>query len=137
MFELHPMLAADTVNIGDLPLSTVLLNKDANYPWVILVPRREGVTEVVQLDNGDRRQLLDESCIIANSLTELFSPDKLNIATIGNIVSQLHMHHVCRFKTDACWPAPVWGQVPALGYDDEALSKLLWVMRNNLEDHIS
>ena len=61
MFELHPMLAADTVNIGDLPLSTVLLNKDANYPWVILVPRREGVTEVVQLDNGDRRQLLDES----------------------------------------------------------------------------
>jgi diadenosine tetraphosphate (Ap4A) HIT family hydrolase len=115
----------------------VLLNKDANYPWVILVPRREGVTEVVQLDNGDRRQLLDESCIIANCLTELFSPDKLNIATIGNIVSQLHMHHVCRFKTDACWPAPVWGQVPALGYDDEALSKLLWVMRNNLEDHIS
>ncbi|MBT5070817.1 MAG: HIT domain-containing protein, partial [Porticoccaceae bacterium] len=93
MFELHPMLAADTVNIGDLPLSTVLLNKDANYPWVILVPRREGVTEVVQLDNGDRRQLLDESCIIANCLTELFSPDKLNIATIGNVVPQLHMHH--------------------------------------------
>lgn len=116
MFELHERLKADTWEVGEFPLCLLLLTKDANYPWTILVPKRAGITEIYQLVSIDRQQLLHESCLLAEAMQSLFSPDKLNIATIGNIVPQLHMHHVARTSDDIAWPSPVWGAAPALSY---------------------
>jgi len=121
MFQLHPRLQADTQLLGCFPLSLVLLSKDANYPWCILVPQREAITEIYQLEPVDRRQLLDESCLLAEAMVRLFAADKINVATIGNMVPQLHMHHVARFKNDPAWPGPVWGAVAAEAYSEELL----------------
>lgn len=117
-FELDPQLAADTVVLGKFPLSLVLLSKDANYPWCILVPRRKGIREVHHLSEEDRFQLTRESCHLAEVMADLFVPDKMNIAALGNRVPQLHVHHVARFKTDAAWPKPMWGVVEASGYGE-------------------
>lgn len=116
MFELDERLQRDTVLVGRFPLSLLLLNKDANYPWCILVPAREAVREIYELAVCDRQQLLDESSQLAIALSELFSPDKLNIAALGNVVPQLHLHHIARYRSDPAWPAPVWGAVPPLDY---------------------
>ena len=132
MFQLHERLLADTVLIGEFPLSLVLLSKDANYPWVILVPARAGVKEIYQLDQEDRLQLLHESCLVAEAMEALFKPHKLNIATIGNVVPQLHMHHVARLETDAAWPGPVWGAVSALQYSGNVLDDLVADIRDSL-----
>jgi diadenosine tetraphosphate (Ap4A) HIT family hydrolase len=121
MFQLHDRLTADTLLVGDFPLCLLLLSKDANYPWTILVPKREGIEEIYQLNNIDRQQLLHESCVLAEAMQTLFSPDKLNIATIGNKVPQLHMHHVARTTGDAAWPGPVWGAAPAASYSEDKI----------------
>ena len=124
MFELHPQLAADTVVLGRLPLSLVLLVKDANYPWVILVPEREDITEIHQLETQDQQQLMTESCDVSKALQGHFSGDKMNVAALGNMVPQLHLHHVVRYKTDGAWPGPIWGVQPAKGYSGAALQSL-------------
>ena len=124
MFQLHERLMTDTLLVGEFPLCLLLLSRDANYPWTILVPKRADIKEIYQLNSADRQQLLHESCVLAESMQGLFSPDKLNIATIGNMVPQLHMHHVARSTTDAAWPGPVWGAVPAMGYGDQALASI-------------
>jgi diadenosine tetraphosphate (Ap4A) HIT family hydrolase len=116
MFELQPALQRDCILLGRFPLSLLLLMNDSRYPWLILVPQRPGLTELFQLSPDDRRQLLDESCILAAALAKSYRPDKLNIATIGNLVPQLHLHHVVRYRTDDAWPAPVWGKLPARPY---------------------
>ncbi len=116
MFTLHPQLEKDCLILGDLPLCKVLLMNDALYPWCILVPRRKGIREIHELTQGDQRQLLAESGQLAHALTDLFRPDKLNIAALGNLVPQLHLHHIARFTTDPAWPRPVWGQQPARPY---------------------
>ncbi|ETN92670.1 HIT domain protein [Gammaproteobacteria bacterium MOLA455] len=121
MFQLDHRLQADTQLLGAFPLSLLLLSKDANYPWCILVPQREDVREIYQLNETDRRQLLDESCLVAETLNKLFAADKINVAAIGNMVPQLHLHHVVRFKTDAAWPGPVWGAVAAETYAQQLL----------------
>ncbi|KRP18285.1 MAG: HIT domain-containing protein [Porticoccaceae bacterium] len=123
MFQLHAQLAADTVVLGRFPLSLLLLAKDANYPWCILVPQRPDVREIFELSLEDRRQLLAESCTLAETLSQLFSADKINVATIGNMVPQLHMHHVARFVSDAAWPRPIWGAVPIAPYKDNELAE--------------
>ena len=123
MFQLDPRLEADTQLLGAFPLSLLLLSKDANYPWCILVPQREGMREIYQLNEADRQQLLDESCLVAETLADLFGADKINVATIGNMVPQPHMHHVVRFKTDAAWPGPVWGAVAAATYPQQLLTE--------------
>ena len=120
-FTLHPQLENDTIVVGHFPLSLLLLHKDANYPWFILVPQRTHsntaeLTEIYQLDTTDRAQLMRESCLLAEALNSVFQPDKLNLATIGNMVPQLHYHHVVRFEGDPAWPGPVWGAVPATDY---------------------
>ncbi len=119
MFQLHERLIADTLSVGEFPLCLLLLSNDANYPWTILVPRRADIKEIYQLNDSDRQQLLHESCVLAEAMQALFNPDKLNIATIGNRVPQLHMHHVARTIDDAAWPGPVWGAVPAISYSEE------------------
>ena len=123
MFQLDNRLEADTLLLGAFPLSLLLLSKDANYPWCILVPQREDIREIYQLNGADRQQLLDESCLVAETLNTLFAGDKINVAAIGNMVPQLHMHHVVRFKTDAAWPGPVWGAVAAATYPQQLLTE--------------
>lgn len=121
MFTLHPRLAADTVLLGNFPLSHCLLMNDMHYPWLILVPRQENLREIFELSTADQQQLLRESSWISERLATHFSADKINIAALGNMVPQLHLHHVVRHETDAAWPGPVWGKHPAQVYTPEAL----------------
>ncbi len=135
MFELDPQLQADTYRLGSWPLCEVLLSKDANYPWCILVPRREDMREVHHLSMEDRQQLLKESCHLAELMTSLFSPDKMNVAALGNVVPQLHVHHIVRYENDLAWPGPVWGAHPSASYSDadreERLTRLRGVLAGN------
>ena len=116
MFVLAEQLAKDTLPIGDFPLCRLLLMNDRQYPWFILVPRREDVSELFQLDEPDQRQLWKETTQLAEMLKDTFAADKMNVATLGNMVSQLHMHVIVRRKGDPAWPAPVWGKHPAQPY---------------------
>ncbi|WGZ95142.1 MAG: HIT domain-containing protein [Candidatus Thiothrix putei] len=118
-FNLHPQLAQDTHFVTDLPLCRVLLMDEARYPWFILVPRRAGIREIHELTPAERQQLWAESDQISRALMALFQPDKLNIAALGNVVPQLHLHHIARFQTDAAWPAPVWGKFVPESYTAE------------------
>ena len=119
-FTLHPQLAKDTVALGDLALSRVLLMNDANYPWLILVPRRNGLTEIIDLDQSEQVQLMAEIAAAARALKAATQCDKLNIAALGNMVAQLHVHVIARFASDAAWPKPVWGAAPPAAYDPAA-----------------
>ena len=121
MFALHTQLAKDCVLIGDLPLSRVLLMNDAHYPWLVLVPRREEIIELFELPRIDQQQLLDEVAQVSAALAGHFRADKMNIAALGNVVPQLHVHVVVRYCDDAAWPRPVWSAVPAQAYADAAL----------------
>jgi diadenosine tetraphosphate (Ap4A) HIT family hydrolase len=123
MFELDHRLQNDCVEIGALSLCKVLLMKDANYPWLILVPQREHVTEIFELDSDDQEQLIWESSFISQRSMKCFDGDKMNIAALGNAVPQLHIHHITRKVTDAAWPNPIWGAVPAKAYKADALSQ--------------
>jgi len=116
VFTLDSRLQQDTLPIGDFPLCRLLLSNDANYPWFILVPRREDISELFQLDVTDQLQLWRETTALAEVLKDSFDADKLNVATLGNVVSQLHMHVIVRKRDDAAWPAPVWGKHPAKPY---------------------
>ena len=123
MFELHPVLENDSILIGRFGLCQIRLINDSNYPWVLLVPEREGLTEIHQLSIEDRSLLAEESAFLSAILADLFEADKMNIAAIGNMVPQLHVHHIVRYKTDPAWPAPVWGKLPMKPYSDEALEE--------------
>jgi len=116
MFELHADLRRDCFSIGNFPLCHVLAMNDVNYPWFILVPARVGVREIYQLNNSDQLLLLRESSYLAQQLAVEFNADKMNIAALGNITPQLHVHHIVRYRTDPAWPKPVWGQRPATPY---------------------
>lgn len=131
-FELHPQLAADCHRVGDLPLSRVLLLNDRRYPWVVLVPRRADMREIYQLSPVDRAQLLDESCRVGEWLMHRFGGDKLNIGALGNLVPQLHIHHVVRRVDDPAWPGPVWGHSPAEPYPEMELTDRLLCLREAL-----
>lgn len=124
MFALDPRLQLDTLTIGDFPLSRLLLSNDSNYPWFILVPRREDVSEIFQLDIAEQQQLWQETSALAQILKDAFDADKLNVAALGNVVSQLHMHVIVRKRADAAWPAPVWGKHAAVAYTAEQVSAI-------------
>lgn len=132
MFQLHPQLAADSIVIGRFDLSLLLLSKDANYPWCILVPQCEDVFEIHHLSEQDQLQLIRESCRLAEVMTSLFDAHKMNIAALGNMVRQLHVHHIARFENDAAWPSPIWGKVPAKNYDPEAFAERVKCLQNAL-----
>jgi len=125
MFTLDERLKHDTVELGNWPLSKVLLMKDAHYRWVILVPMREAVSELFELDSDDRAQLMSESMTLSSALKREFNGDKMNVANLGNVVAQLHIHHVVRYETDAAWPKPVWGAVAPKSYTDAELTVLV------------
>lgn len=134
MFALDSRLAQDTVVLGDFPLCRLLLSKDANYPWFILVPRRADISEVFELQAHDQQQLWKETTFLAQALQGAFAADKMNVATLGNVVGQLHMHVIVRRRGDAAWPAPVWGKVPATEYDRAGLEVIGQRLRAVLPD---
>ena len=134
MAELHPQLAKDTVVLGQFLLSKLLLMRDANYPWLILVPDREAVTEIFQLDEADQQQLQRESSCVARLLASEFNADKINIGALGNIVPQLHIHHIARHTDDPAWPAPVWGTCPAKPYSENELEKTIGMVKAALAE---
>lgn len=116
MFVLDSRLLQDTVPVGDFPLCRLLLSNDSQYPWFILVPRRADISEIFQLSDAEQTQLWSETTLLSKTLQQLFNADKMNVAALGNVVSQLHMHVIVRRKGDAAWPAPVWGKHPAVPY---------------------
>ena len=132
MADIHPQLRNDCLILGHLELCHVLLLQDANYPWFILVPDREAITEIHQLDEADQQLLMRESVLLSRALETAFSPDKLNIAALGNVVPQCHVHHIVRYRTDVAWPAPVWGRVPAKVYSEDALARVVGTMKQAL-----
>lgn len=119
MFALDPRLEQDTLHMGDFPLCRLLLMNDASYPWFILVPRRADLSELFQLEAADQRSLWRETNLLAELIKDVFKADKMNVASLGNMVSQLHVHVIARRRGDAAWPAPVWGHQPAVPYREE------------------
>jgi diadenosine tetraphosphate (Ap4A) HIT family hydrolase len=131
-WSLHPQLAEDTAEIGDLPLARVLLMDDANYPWLVLVPRRPDAVEIIDLDDSQQMQMMYEISLLARVLKEVTQCDKLNIAAIGNIVPQLHIHVVARRRSDAGWPRPVWGAAAARAYEPAVRDRLIAAIRSEV-----
>jgi len=128
-WSLHPQLARDSVPVGDLALARVLAMNDVNFPWVILVPRRAGAVELIDLDEAERGQLMVEIAQVSAALKGLTGCDKLNVAAIGNVVPQLHVHVVARRTSDAGWPKPVWGAVPPRPYAAAELHGFIAALR--------
>jgi diadenosine tetraphosphate (Ap4A) HIT family hydrolase len=131
-WSLHPQLAKLTTVVGDLALSRVLLENDSSYPWLILVPRLPGISEIIDLDPNEQVQLLGEIDAASRALKSVAVFEKLNIAAIGNMVKQLHVHVIGRSSTDATWPKPVWGVAPPVPYEPIAREKLVGAIRREL-----
>ena len=131
-WQLHPQLAKGTINIGDLPLSRVLVINDANYPWLLLVPRRPDTVELIDLDEVAQAQLMTEIARVARALREVTQCHKLNVAALGNAVPQLHVHLIARFRNDAAWPKPVWGAVPPVNHDPYEVERFIAELRRKL-----
>lgn len=123
-FQLHPQLEKDCITLGKFELCQVLLMNDSQFPWFILVPQRIGIREIYELPQKDQITLINESSYFAQKLATIFTADKLNIAAIGNIVEQLHLHHVVRYQSDKAWAAPVWGKFAAVPYTTQQLEDL-------------
>lgn len=118
-FQLHPQLQKDCFILGKFELCQVLLMNDSQFPWFILVPQRENIREIYELSDAEQIMLIRESSYLAKKLAEIFNADKLNIAAIGNIVPQLHLHHVVRYENDKAWASPVWGKFAAVPYTEQ------------------
>ncbi|TMP43672.1 HIT family protein [Pseudoalteromonas citrea] len=123
-FELAPELQRDCIALADWPLCKVLLMNDSQYPWFILVPRINGLKEIIDLTDIQQKTFWLESAKLSELLRDVFNPDKLNVAALGNMVPQLHVHHIARFTTDIAWPKPVWGLHSPVAYSDEQLVEL-------------
>lgn len=123
-FALHPQLEKDTVFVADLTLCRVLLMNDSRFPWLILVPRCENVREIFELDAQDRQLLIEETALVSKVLDKTLNPWKINVAALGNVVPQLHMHVIARYEKDEAWPNPVWSRGVSVPYATEALAGL-------------
>ena len=134
MFVLHPQLQLDCLEIGRLSLCRLLLMNDSRFPWCILVPERVGITEIYQLSEPDQGLLIKESSALARGMAAAFAGDKLNIAAIGNIVPQLHIHHVVRYRTDSAWPSPVWGKFSPTPYAETGLAEVVAKLRASVPE---
>ena len=129
-FELHERLAADTVEVERWPLSLLLLMNDSHYPWLVLVPRREGLRDLHDLAEADLPAMTAEIVRASHLLKDSFEPFKINVAALGNQVPQLHVHVIARFQADPAWPGPIWGVLPPEPYTPEALADRLALLRN-------
>jgi diadenosine tetraphosphate (Ap4A) HIT family hydrolase len=133
-FALHPQLAKDCHRLGRFELCLLLLMDDAQYPWCILVPQRPGLREIYELSPAGQALLLHESVTLGRALMEAFKGDKLNVAALGNMVPQLHLHHIVRHAGDAAWPAPVWGRHPPRPYTQAELEQRRLALRAKLPE---
>lgn len=124
-FALDPRLAADSLPVATLGLSDLRLMKDARFAWLLLVPRRAGMAEIIDMEKPDRALLFEEIVATMGALKAVTGCDKLNVAALGNQVRQLHVHVIARFEGDAAWPGPVWGKGAAVAYDDAARERLI------------
>jgi len=131
-FALHPALERDTVLVTRLALCRVLLMSDRRFPWLILVPERDGVREIAELSPADRGILIEEIALASEALTRRFRPDKLNVGALCNVVPQLHVHVVARFTSDPAWPGPVWGSGAADPYEQTELDGLVAALKGQL-----
>ena len=136
-FALDARLLADTHAIGELPLSDLLLMDDARFPWLILVPRIAGARELIDLDERDQQSLIGEMNLVGRMLETLLRPDKLNVAALGNIVPQLHVHVIARFIGDAAWPQPVWGHGERLAYTEGSRAQRIAQVRAALSSDLA
>lgn len=136
MFTLHDRLKTDTVEVTRLKLSRVLLMNDRALPWLILVPERDNITEWHDLLYEDRTALMEEIVLVSKVIQELYNPDKINIGSLGNIVSQLHIHIIGRFRSDRAWPGPLWGTVPITPYSDNEWRAVCEKIRATLVGHL-
>ncbi|MEP1932298.1 MAG: HIT family protein [Roseibium sp.] len=124
-FSLNARLEGDSLAVFDLPLCTVRLLKDANYTWLLLIPRKADMVEIIDLDEGDQLQLMREIAAASRVLRSVTKCEKLNVGALGNQVSQLHVHVIARFRDDAAWPNPIWGAVPPQPYDNPTADHLI------------
>ncbi|NRD72381.1 HIT domain-containing protein [Shewanella sp. VB17] len=133
-FKLHERIDMDSDSVGFMPLCEIRLSKEDIGPWLILVPRINDITEVHQLSHKQQVQLIRESSTVSTKLEEVFSPDKINVASLGNIVSQLHIHHVARYTDDIAWPGPIWGNTTGLKRNDKEQQKLIHQIQVSLDE---
>ena len=132
-FQLHERLQQDCILIGRFSLCQLLMMNDSQFPWFILVPERADIKEIYQLSVADRQLLSVESCFLAENMADLFKAHKMNMAAIGNMVPQLHIHHIVRYQTDKAWPAPVWGKFIAEAYTEQQIIELTDKVRAQLK----
>lgn len=130
MFTLHDQLRRDTLPVCRLKLSLVQLMNDSQYPWLILIPAVEEVTEIAELNEKQRKLLINEIAQVQTVLRTVFQPHKMNVGALGNMVPQLHLHVIARFREDPAWPGPVWGKLPPRPYDDSALRATIARLQN-------
>lgn len=123
-FELHPDLQRDGIPIGKFPLCQVLLINDAAYPWFVLVPQRENIRDTIDLEADDHETLWAESRQFSAAIMKIFNGEKLNVAALGNVTPQLHIHHIVRFAADPAWPGPIWGKQPLTPYDENQIKEI-------------
>lgn len=131
-FQLHPRLEQDCIAVGRFELCRLLMMNDSQYPWFILVPERADLREIYQLSKAERELLTEESSYLAENLAIFYNADKMNIAAIGNMVPQLHIHHIVRYQNDIAWPAPIWGKFDAVPYSERQIAENLARIKDQL-----
>jgi len=131
-FILDPTLAKDTVEVACLDICRVLLIRDKTYPWVILVPAIAGMRDLDDLSEHQRNRVMAEVDLASKAMKFVFHPHKMNVAALGNVVEQLHIHVIARFRDDPAWPAPVWGVHPAVDYHDDQRATIIAGLRKAL-----
>lgn len=133
MFTLDPTLDKDTTQVTRLNVCRVLLMRDKTYPWLILVPAIQGLRDLDDLQADQQAQLMQEIDHVSKAMKTVFSPDKMNVAALGNVVEQLHIHIIARFQDDAAWPAPVWGVHAPVDYDEAQRTQTIEKLRQALK----
>ena len=131
-FDLNPRLEGDSYPVTDLDLCAIRLMKDANYPWVLMVPRKSDLIEIIDLDAQERGRLMEEIAAVCEALKKVTDCEKLNVGALGNQVPQLHVHVIARFRDDAAWPGPVWGVVPPKPYDHDKADQVIAALKSAL-----
>lgn len=124
-FTLHSQLSKDCIIVGSFQFNIVLLVNDKHYPWFILVPQKSNIKEIYQLSQQEQQRLLAESSRFSKAIQSIFNADKLNIAALGNMVPQLHIHHIVRYQSDKAWPGPIWGVEPAQEYTQTEIAQVI------------
>lgn len=121
--KLHPQLEKDTVLIGDLKLCQVRLLPDGENPWIVLIPKKDNLIDWSDLKKEDQYLLTEEITFISNLLKENHAPDKINVASLGNMVPQLHIHVIARYKSDRAWPGAIWGTSSTKNFNEDQINE--------------